>query len=342
MSKKENVIIIGSWPAGHTAAIYAGRANLEPLMFEWFLAWWVAAGWQLTTTTEIENFPGFVSIGWPELMTKMREQSIHSGTRIETKTVDKVDLSSQPYKVYVGDAIYETKTIIIATGATAKRLGLPGEKEYRQRGISACAVCDGGLPIFRNKHLIVIGWGDTACEEASFLTKFASKVTMLVRRDELRASKAMQERVFANEKIEILWNTEGKEVVGDDNMMTGIKVFNNQTNEEQTLEAGWLFYAIGHTPNTKFLDGQVELDDTGYIITYSKVCENAINGSQPLSKEKAEKLADGKERFPTSTSVSGVFAAGDVQDKKYRQAITSAGTGCMAAMDAEHYILSHE
>jgi len=309
----EDVIIIGSGPAWHTAAIYAARANLNPLMFEWFLAWWVAAGWQLTTTTEVENFPWFVSIGWPELMMKMREQSIHAGTKIETRTVDKVDLQSTPFKVIVGDVVHETNTIILATGATAKRLGLPGEEIYRQRGISACAVCDGWLPFFRNKHLIVIGWGDTACEEASFLTKFASKVTMLVRKDALRASKAMQQRVFDNQKIEILRNTEGEEIIGDEKMMTGIVIKNNQTNEEMTLEAGGLFYGIGHTPNTGFLDGQIELDETGYVIT------------KPGT---------------TVTNVAGFFAAGDVQDKKYRQAVTSAGTWCMAAMDAEHYIVS--
>lgn len=315
MSAVENVIIIGSGPAGHTAAIYAARANLNPLMFEGFLAGWVAAGGQLTTTTEIENFPGYISIGGPELMMKMREQSLHAGTRIETRTVDKVDLQSTPFKVFVGDLVHETKTIIIATGATAKRLHLPGEETYRQRGISACAVCDGWLPFFRNKHLIVIGWGDTACEEASFLTKFASKVTMLVRRNELRASKAMQQRVLDNPKIEVLRHTEGKEVIGDGTMMTGMIVTNNQTGDERTLDAGGLFYAIGHTPNTGFLDGQIELDDTGYVVT------------KPGT---------------TQTNVSGVFAAGDVQDKKYRQAITSAGTGCMAAMDAEHWIVSHQ
>lgn len=314
MNTVENIIIIGSWPAGHTAAIYAARANLDPLMFEWFLAGGVAAGGQLTTTTEVENFPWFVSISGPELMMKMREQSLHSGTRIETKTVDKVDLSWHPFKVYVGDDVHETKAIIIATGATAKRLGLLGEEQYWQRGISACAVCDGGLPIFRDKHLIVIGGWDTACEEASFLTKFASKVTMLVRRDEFRASKAMQDRVFDNPKIEILWNTEGKEIIGDGNMMTGIIVTNNKTGQETTIEAWWLFYAIGHTPNTAFLDGQIETDDSGYIIT-----------------------KPGK----TETNIVWVFAAGDVQDKKYRQAITSAGTGCMAAMDAEHWLVSH-
>lgn len=309
----ENVIIIWSGPAWHTAAIYAARANLNPIMFEGFLAGGVAAGWQLTTTTEIENFPGYISIGWPELMMKMRKQSVHAGTTIITKTVDKVDVSTHPFKVYVGSDTYETKTIIIATGATAKRLHLAGEEIYRQRWVSACAVCDGWLPIFRNKNLIVIWGWDTACEEASFLTKFASKVTLLVRRDELRASKAMQQRVFDNKKIEILWNTEGKEIVGDGNMMTWLVVVNNKTNEEQTLDAGWLFYAIWHTPNTWFLDGQIGLDETGYIIT---------------------------KPWTTQTNIPGVFAAGDVQDKKYRQAITSAGTGCMAAMDAEHFIVS--
>ena len=204
MGSKENVIIIGSGPAAHTAAIYAGRARLNPLMFEGEMAAGVAAGGQLTTTTEIENFPGFAHISGPELMIKMREQAIGCGTRIETKTVDKVDLSGKPYKVYVGDNVYESETLIIATGATAKRLNLPGEDVYWQKGISACAVCDGGLPIFRNKPLVVIGGGDTAVEEATYLTKYASKVTLLVRRDVLRASKVMQERLFSNDKIEVL------------------------------------------------------------------------------------------------------------------------------------------
>ena len=210
----ENVVIIGSGPAGHTAAIYAARADVKPLMFEGFYAAGVAAGGQLTTTTEVENFPGYVSIGGIELMEKMREQSLHCGARIESLTVDKVDLSEWPYKVFTGNDIIATKAIIIATGATAKRMGVPGEEQFWQKGISACAVCDGALPIFRNQPVVVVGGGDVACEEAMHMAKFASHVTMLIRRDVMRASKAMQERVKNHEKITILWNTELLEAHG--------------------------------------------------------------------------------------------------------------------------------
>ena len=307
----ENVVIIGSGPSAHTAAIYAGRANLEPLMFEGMMAGGIAAGGQLTTTTEVENFPGFPEgISGPDLMVRMREQAIKCGTRIQTVTVDKVDLSTQPFKVFAGSEIFETKSIIISTGATAKRLGIEGEEKLWQRGISACAVCDGALPIFRNKPLLVIGGGDSAIEEATHLTKYASKVFIAVRRDVFRASKAMQERVKANEKIEILWNTNVIEAVGDVKL-THLKIKNNKTNEESTLEVSGLFYAIGHKPNTEFLDNQIKLDETGYIKT--------IPGT-------------------TQTNVSGVFACGDVQDKIYRQAITAAGSGCMAALEIEKYL----
>ncbi len=311
-----NVIVIWSWPAGHTAAIYAGRALLEPVMFEWWMAGGVAAGWQLTTTTEVENYPGFLHIQGPELMLKMREQSTHNGTTIHTKTVDAVEFSDDPadtpHKVIVWDDVHLARTVIITTGATAKRLGLPGEETYRQNGVSACAVCDGGLPIFRDKHLVVIWWGDSATEEANYLTKFASKVTMLVRK-EMRASKVMQERVKNNPKIEILYHHEWKEILGDGQMMTGMKIWNNETDETMEIEAGGLFYAIGHKPNTGFLDGQIDTDDAGYINT--------------------------QWHMSTKTNKPGVFAAGDVQDKKYRQAITSAGTGCMAALEAEHWLV---
>jgi len=315
MSTIENVIIIWSGPAGHTAAIYAGRAMLRPLMFEGFLAGWVAAWGQLTTTTDVENFPGFPDgIGGPELMMKMRQQSINSDTRIQTKTIEKVDLSSSPFKVWpawANDPLL-AHTLIIATGATAKRLWLPGEEQYWQNGVSACAVCDGGLPIFRGKHLVVIGGGDSACEEAHYLTKFASKVTMLVRRDELRASKVMQKRVLEHEKIEVLRNTEWNEILGDGDVMTGMKIHNNKTDDIHEIQAGWLFYAIGYVPNTVFLDGQLETDAAWYIKTFG--------------------------HMSTATSVSWVFAGGDVQDKKYRQAITSAGSWCMAALEVEHWL----
>ena len=309
----ENIIIIGSGPAGHTAAIYAARANLKPLMFEGMFAAGVAAGGQLTTTTEVENFPGYTSISGPHLMDKMREQSLHCGTKIVTETVDAVDLSKRPFKVIVGSAEYHAQALIIATGATAKRMNLPGEERLWQKGISACAVCDGALPFFRNKVLVVVGGGDSAVEEATHLTKFASKVVMIVRRDVLRASKIMQDRAMHHAKIQILFNTVPLEVLGE-KQVTGIKIKNNITQAESVLDAGGLFYAIGHTPNTEFLKGQLSLDETGYIKT------------QPGT---------------TKTSVEGVFAAGDVQDRVYRQAITSAGTGCMAALDAERLLAQH-
>lgn len=306
----ENVIIIGSGPAGHTAAIYTARANLNPLLFEGFFAGGVAAGGQLTTTTDVENFPGFKAISGPELMEKMREQSTACGTRILTETVERVDLSNHPFKVYSGGKEYVTQALIVATGATAKRMNLPGEDRLWQKGISACAVCDGALPFFRNKVLVVVGGGDSAVEEATHLTKFGSKVIMLVRRDVLRASKVMQQRAKDNPKIEIMYNTVPVEVVGD-KMVAGVKVKSTAGGHEQTIDAGGLFYAIGHVPNTEFLGGQLALDESGYIKT------------QPGT---------------TQTSVKGVFAAGDVQDKIYRQAVTSAGTGCMAALDAERFI----
>ena len=310
----ENVIIIGSGPAGHTAAIYAGRAKLDPLMYEGLFAAGVVAGGQLTTTTEVENYPGFPKgVSGPALMDMMREQSIHCGTRIKTETVDKVDLSSRPFKVFVGEQTIETKSIIIATGATAKRMNLPGEDRLWQRGISACAVCDGALPVFRNKVLVVVGGGDSAGEEATFLTKYASKVVLLVRRDVMRASKAMQERVKNNPKIEILWNTVPLEVEGD-KLVAGVKVESTINHQQSTINAGGLFYAIDHLPNTGFLNGQIELDDVGYIKT------------KPGT---------------TKTSVEGVFACGDVQDKVYRQAVTAAGTGCMAALECERYLSEH-
>ena len=310
----ENIVIIGSGPAGHTAAIYAARANLHPLMFEWFMAGGIAAGGQLTTTSKVENFPGFPEgIDGFELMMNMRQQSIHMGTRIETKTIDKVDFSSKPLKLFSWDEIIETKAVIIATGAIAKRLGIPGEKEYRQKGISACAICDGGLPIFRNKTIVVIGWGDVAMEEAQHMTHFASKVIVLVRRDELRASEVMQTRAKANEKIEFMRHTEAIEAIGDGNTLTWLKIINNQTKEEKIIECSGLFYAIGHTPNTQFLWWQITLDEDGYIITKHA----------PVH---------------TATNIEWVFAAGDVADKKYRQAITSAAAGCMAAQEAGKYI----
>lgn len=308
----ENVIIVGSGPAAHTAAVYTGRAELRPLLFEGFMAAGVAAGGQLTTTTEVENYPGFPDgISGPELMDRMRAQSLACGARIRTETVERVDLSVRPFVVYTATGEYETEALIVATGATAKRLALPGEETYWQKGISACAVCDGALPIFRNKPLIVIGGGDSACEEASYLSKYGSSVTMLVRRDVLRASKAMQHRVFNDPKITILWNTEAQEAVGDA-VLTGVRVRNNRTGEEQVVEASGLFYAVGHQPNTEFLESQLSTDETGYVMTESD---------------------------STRTNIPGVFACGDVKDKVFRQAVTAAGSGCMAALEAEHYLV---
>ncbi|MCB1174948.1 MAG: thioredoxin-disulfide reductase [Leptospiraceae bacterium] len=309
-------VIIGSGPAGHTAAIYAARAELRPLMFEGFMAGGVAAGGQLTTTTEIENFPGFPEgLGGPELMDRMRAQSLHLGTNIQTETISKVDLSARPFRLW-REGLENTdpvlaETVIIATGATAKRLHLPGEDEYWQKGISACAVCDGALPIYRNVELAVIGGGDSACEEASYLTKFGSKVYLVHRRDELRASKAMQKRVLNNPKIEILWNSLPMAVKGDGQTLSHLVIQDTQSGSERDLPIKGLFYAIGHKPNTDIFTGQLDQDETGYLIT------------QPGSSK---------------TNVAGVFAAGDVQDKIYRQAISAAGSGCMAALDAERFL----
>jgi thioredoxin reductase (NADPH) len=319
--KIHKVIIIWSWPAGHTAAIYAWRALLEPLMFEWFMAAWVAAWWQLTTTTDIENFPWFPEgIWWPELMHRMREQSLRSWCTILTSTVDWIDLASYPYRVGVWEHVYQTQALIIATWATAKRLHLPWEELFRQKWISACAVCDWWLPMFRGQHLVVIWGWDTACEEAQFLTKFAEKVTMVVRKDHLRASKVMQERVLSNPSITIRWNTEAVRVSWD-NFMQAITLVNTLTWVEELVAARGLFYAIGHTPNSSFHSHQLALDEAWYI--------RLSPGTQSVLSP------DGV------TPIPWVFAAWDVADKKYRQAITSAGTWCIAAMDAEHRLQSH-
>ncbi len=311
----ERVIIIGSGPAAHAAAVYTARADLKPLLFEGFMAGGVAAGGQLTTTTDVENYPGFPGgIQGPELMEKMREQSEEHGTRIKTETVDAVDLSNRPFKVSASSGEFEADTLIIATGATAKRMHLPGEDRLWQKGISACAVCDGALPIFRDKPLVVVGGGDSACEEASYLTKFGSSVTMLVRRDQMRASKAMQKRVMNNDKITIKWNTVPTEVRGE-NQLESVAIKDTGTGEEGEVPASGLFYAIGHKPNTEFLAGQLETDETGYLIT------------KPDS---------------TATEIQGVFAAGDVKDKIWRQAVTAAGMGCMAALEAERLLAAEE
>jgi thioredoxin reductase (NADPH) len=309
--EKRKLVIIGSGPAAHTAAIYAARANLQPLLYEGFLVG--PTGGQLMTTTEVENFPGFPKgISGPELMTNFRLQSERFGTKILTEDVQWVDLSKKPFVVKGATAEVEAHAIIIATGATAKRLDIPGagEGEFWQKGVTACAVCDGAAPIFRDQHLYVIGGGDSAVEEAVFLTKYGSKVFIVHRRDELRASKIMAERAMKHPKIEILWNSVIEKISGDQ-VVREIVVKNVATGQVETKKAGGVFFAIGHRPNTKFLNGQLKTNDVGYVWV------------KPGS---------------TQTSVEGVFAAGDVQDPVYRQAITAAGTGCMAALDAEKWL----
>lgn len=345
----EHVVIIGSGPAGWAAAIYAARANLHPVVFEGAIteenrvSGTLPLG-QLNLTTEVENYPGFPAgkldafigsalnpervaeefpkgldphphaVTGPELMNLMRQQAINFGTKIFTDDIVSVDLSKRPFtiKSLEGQTV-EAHSIIIATGAKANYLGLPSEERFKNRGVSACAVCDGALPRFRNKPLVVVGGGDSAVEEATYLTKYASTVHMLMRRDVFRASKIMQERATSNPKIKIHFFREVNEVLGDDKAgLTGVRLKNNQTGETEDLPAGGLFLAIGHTPNTAFLNGQLELNEKGYI-KYTQ-------------------------HFRTFTSVPGVFAAGDVADDYYRQAITSAGTGCMAALDAERFL----
>ncbi|MBF2063298.1 MAG: thioredoxin-disulfide reductase [Calothrix sp. C42_A2020_038] len=306
----ENVVIIGSGPAGYTAAIYAGRANLKPVVFEGFQAGGLPGG-QLMTTTEVENFPGFPDgITGPELMDKMKAQAQRWGAELYTEDVVSVDLSQRPFTVRSQEREFKAHSIIIATGATAKRLGLPNEHKFWSRGISACAICDGATPIFHGAELAVIGAGDSAAEEAIYLTKYGSKVNLLVRSEKMRASKAMQDRVLSNPKITVHWNTEAVDIFGNGHM-EGVKVRNNKTGEESLLHVKGLFYAIGHKPNTSLFQGQIELDEVGYIVT------------KPGSPE---------------TSVEGVYAAGDVQDHEYRQAITAAGSGCAAAMLAERWL----
>ncbi|KAI0204404.1 hypothetical protein F4808DRAFT_341302 [Astrocystis sublimbata] len=309
------VVIIGSGPAAHTAAIYLARAELKPVLYEGFMANGVAAGGQLTTTTDIENFPGFPKgIMGGDLMEDMKKQSERFGTTIISETVSRLDLSERPFKYeteWGNGEVHTADAVILATGASAKRGGLAGEETYWQQGVSACAVCDGAVPIFRNKPLVVIGGGDSAAEEATFLTKYGSHVTVLVRRDQLRASSIMAKRLLAHPKVTVRFQSKGVEIKGDGKLMTHLVVENTSTGEQETLEANGLFYAIGHDPATNLVKGQLNMDNEGYVVT---------EPGTPL------------------TSVKGVFAAGDVQDKRYRQAITSAGTGCMAALDAEKYL----
>jgi thioredoxin reductase (NADPH) len=300
-----DVVIIGSGPAGLTAAVYTGRANLNPLMIEG-----IEAGGQLMLTTDVENYPGFVDgIMGPELMEQMRKQAARFGTEIVTDNVTEVDFESSPFKVSTSSETYLARAVIISTGASAKMLGVPGEKELLGHGVSTCATCDGFF--FKEQELLMVGGGDSAMEEATFLTKFASKVTIVHRRDSLRASKIMQDRAHANPKIEFVWDSVITEITGN-GKVSGAKIKNLKTGGESELPAGGVFVAIGHTPNTHLFEGKLDLSG-GYIVT---------------------------EAEGTQTSVPGVFAAGDVVDHRYRQAITAAGTGCMAAIDAERYLES--
>jgi thioredoxin reductase (NADPH) len=299
-----NVVIMGSGPAGLTAAIYAARANLAPLLSEG-----MQAGGQLTLTRDVENYPGFShAIMGPDLMKEMRAQAERFGTEFATGNVSAVDLTRAPLTVTIeGERVVEARTLIITTGASAIWLGVPGESKLMGHGVSSCATCDGFF--FRGKEIVVVGGGDTAMEEANFLTRFASRVTVVHRRDKLRASKIMQDRSLKNEKISFIWNSVVEEILGD-HLVTGVRLRNVVTGRIWEVSCAGVFVAIGHSPNTRLFDGQLEMDARGYIITK--------NGME--------------------TSVPGVFAAGDVQDARYRQAITAAGSGCMAAMDAERYL----
>lgn len=316
---EREVVIIGSGPAGLTAAIYSARANLRPLLIDAppDAEKQTTPGGQLMITTEVENYPGFAEgIQGPELMEEFRKQAERFGTEFLEAWINRVDLSERPFILETDSHTISARTLIIATGASAKWLGIPGEAKvphgFGGNGVSACATCDGPLPAFRNKELVVVGGGDTAMEEATFLTRYASKIYVVHRRDKLRASKIMQEKAFKNPKIEFVWDTGVEEILGQPEMgVTGVRLRNLKTGEESVLPCAGVFVAIGHKPNTDLFKGQIEMDEIGYINTSGR---------------------------STATNVPGVFAAGDVQDNSYRQAVTAAGTGCMSALDAERYL----
>ncbi len=316
---RRQVVIIGSGPAGLTAAIYSARANLRPLLIDApaDTEKQTTPGGQLMITTEVENYPGFAEgIQGPDLMVQFRKQAERFGTEFLEEWITKVDLSERPFKLYGDNKVVIAETLIIASGASAKWLGIPGEAKtpegFGGNGVSACATCDGPLPAFRNKRLVVVGGGDTAMEEATFLTRYAGRVFVAHRRDKLRASKIMQDKAFLNEKIEFLWDTALEEILGTQEQgVTGVRLRDVKTNETRNLDCEGVFIAIGHKPNTELFKGQIEMDEVGYIKTSHR---------------------------STATNIPGVFACGDVQDSVYRQAITAAGTGCMAAIDAERYL----
>ncbi len=311
----EKLIIIGSGPAAWTAAIYAARAQLDPLVYEGSFSVTMVPGGQLMFTTEVENYPGFPDgVTGPDMMTGFREQALRFDTRVVTEDIQQVDFSSLPFRLTAGDGKQlKADSIIISTGANARWLGIPGEERLAQSGggVSACAVCDGALPHFRGKVIAVVGGGDSAMEDALYMTKFASQVLVIHRRDEFRASKIMQERVLANPDIKVLWNSLVEEVIGDD-LIERIRIMDVNTGEQREIDVDGMFVAIGHIPNTGFLGDAIELKPSGYI-------------AMPVT-------------WRTVTSVPGVFAAGDVMDDSYRQAVTAAGTGCMAALEAERWL----
>ena len=322
MEKKileRDVVIIGSGPAGLTAAIYTGRANLKPLLIDApaDAEKQTAPGGQLMITTDVENYPGFAEgIQGPDLMLEFRKQAERFGTEFLEAWITKVELQRRPFTLHTEDQVIKAQTLVIASGASAKWLGIPGEAKTPQgfggNGVSACATCDGPLPAFRNKVLVVAGGGDTAMEEATFLTRYAARVYVVHRRDKLRASKIMQDKAFANEKIQFIWSTAVEEILGtQQDGVTGVRLRDLQTGKEQTLPCAGVFIAIGHKPNTDLFKGQLEIDEVGYIKTSG---------------------------HSTATNIPGVFACGDVQDSSYRQAVTAAGTGCMSALDAERFL----
>ena len=316
---EREVVIIGSGPAGLTAAIYSGRANLKPLLIDApaDAEKQTTPGGQLMITTDVENYPGFAEgIQGPDLMVEFRKQAERFGTEFLEEWITDVDLSERPFRLETANYVVNAQTLIIATGASAKWLGIPGEAKvpdgFGGNGVSACATCDGPLPGFRNRELVVVGGGDTAMEEATFLTRYASKVFLVHRRDKLRASKIMQDKAFQNKKIEFVWDTAVEEILGEPEAgVTGVRLRNLKTKVEHTLPCAGVFIAIGHKPNTDLFKGQLDMDEIGYILTSHR---------------------------STATNVAGVFACGDVQDATYRQAVTAAGTGCMAALDAERFL----